>query len=247
MRRILVINSNTSAAATQRIADVLQRHTTVGTQVTVVNPSKGPQGIDTLLDIAISGLESARLVAAHHDEYDAFVIACSADPGLDIARQVTDKPVVGICEAAVLMACTLGATFAIVAQRKVDIRRIREQVARYGLTGRLASVPSIDLATAELLQDVDRLYQRLLLAAHQAVEVDLAEVVILAGSVMAGFEEQLRDDVEVPVLSGTVCALKLVEGLIDLGVRTSKVYKYAPMKKLDRLQGYPGFQDVYSR
>jgi allantoin racemase len=40
-------------------------------------------------------------------------------------------------------------------------------------------------------------------------------------------DKQLQEALEVPVLDGVVCALKLLEGLIGYGVSTSKKRAYA--------------------
>ena len=91
MRKLLVINSNTSKAHTERIVTGCASHVSGDTQLTVVNTDAGPEGIDSLLDVAISGLETVRMIARNRDAYDAFIVACGMDPGLDVARQVTDN------------------------------------------------------------------------------------------------------------------------------------------------------------
>jgi allantoin racemase len=49
---------------------------------------------------------------------------------------------------------------------------------------------------------------------------------------MTGLDKQLERDLNVPVLDGVVCALKLLEGLISYGVKTSKRCTYSqPLQK----------------
>jgi allantoin racemase len=245
MRKLLVVNSNTSKAATERIVAGCAPHVSGDTQLTVVNTDAGPEGIDSLLDVAISGLETVRTIAANRDAYDAFIVACGMDPGLDVARQVTDKPVVGIAEAAMLMACTLGAKFSVLISMRSETAAMEELVRHYGLSSRLASVVAVEMTTAELIGG-DRLQERLISAAHRAIDEDMAEVVVLTGSVMGGLEQVVTRQTGVPALSGMVCAIKLAENLVDLGVRTSHIYKYRTFDKLDRLVGYDDLQHVYS-
>ncbi len=246
MRKLLVVNSNTSAAATDRIAAGCATHVGADTRVRYVNATDGPQGIDTRLDVAVSAVETARIVAQHRDDFDAFVVACGLDPGLDAARQVTDKPVIGIAEAGMLVACTLGATFSVLVPMGAQVTVMRDLVDHYGLRSRLASVRPVEMTTAELIGGRERLTMQLVGAARLAVDEDLAEVVVLTGSVMAGLEEELTSGVGVPVLSGMVCAIKLAEALIDLRVHTSHRYTYRTVAKHDRLIGYADLQEVYS-
>ena len=244
-RRILVINSNSNQAATKQIEKGLAPYIKPGTEVSFTNAAAGPQGIDTHLDVAISAVETAKVVAANRGLYDAYIVACGADPGLDICRQIVDEPVVGLAEAAMLLACTLGYKFSIMASLEAEIPAVEEKVAHYGLASRLASVRAIELSTAEL-SDRDMLVKLMVEGARQAVKEDRAEVIVLTGSVMVGLEEKLSQELQVPVLTGMVSALKMAEALVDYGQKTSRAYKYRPLRKQDRLLGYDELQDVYS-
>ena len=44
---------------------------------------------------------------------DAFIIACFGDPGLEAAREVTDKPVIGIAQAAITAARLMAPNFSV--------------------------------------------------------------------------------------------------------------------------------------
>ncbi len=59
--KILVVNSNTSPAATERIVAGCTPYLRPETEVTYLNAEAGPQGIDSLLDVAVSGIETVRL------------------------------------------------------------------------------------------------------------------------------------------------------------------------------------------
>jgi allantoin racemase len=244
--KLLVVNSNTSTAATERIRTGCEPHLRPGAQASYLNAEAGPQGIDSLLDVAVSGIETLRLIARHRDDYDAFVVACGLDPMLDAARQVTDKPVVGIAEAGMLFACTLGATFSILITNRAQTSFVRETVRHYGLERRLASVRALETTTAQMIGGLDQMHDRLVAAARQAVEEDLAEVIVLTGSIFGLVAPAIAPRVGVPVLSGLVCAVKLAQDLVELGVRTSHVYTYRTPAKRDRLLGYEDLQAVYS-
>ena len=145
MPRVLIVNSNSSASATEQIEAGCRARLSPGTDVTYMTAEAGPEGIDTPLDVAISGLETARTILRHEAEYDAFVVACGNDPGLDIARQVTDKPVVGIGEAGMLFALTLGAKFSVVTLLRAETPLVEETVR--GMAG------ALDDGDMDLLRD----------------------------------------------------------------------------------------------
>lgn len=245
-RRILVVNANTSAAATARLAEGSRRSAGPGTEVTCVAAAAGPEGIDTPLDLALAGVEVVRVIARERDAYDAFVIACGGDPGLDAARQVTTKPVVGIGEAAMLCACPLGATFAVLTTLEGETASIRALARSYGLEDRFAGVAALGHDTASLIAaDDGALLEIAQAACRRAIDVLLAEVIILGGSVMIGLEGRLSEDLGVPVLAATACGVRLAEALVGLGAHTSRAHKYAAVAKRDRLIGYEDLQDVY--
>ena len=246
MSRLLAINANTRADATERIAAACRPYEAPGDIVEYVGVEYGPEGIDSLLDVAIAAVETARVASSRREEFDAFVVACANDPGVDVARQVTGKPVVGIAEAGMHLAMTLGARFSIVTFLAAEIPWMFELATLYGVGSRLSSTVTLDLTTAEVVE-LDRLslLERTRLVCEQAVERDRAEVIVLAGSLMVDLAPPLTGSVGVPVLSGMICGLRLASALAGMGAVTSRAYKYRTPEKLDALIGYDDFRDVY--
>ncbi|HSK39222.1 MAG TPA: aspartate/glutamate racemase family protein [Arenibaculum sp.] len=62
----------------------------------------------------------------------------------------------------------------------------------------------------------------------EAVARDRAEVIVLGCAGMAGLCRWLTGEFGLPVVDGVTAAVKLVEGLVGLGLRTSKAGAYAP-------------------
>lgn len=216
-RRLLVLNANTSARATAAIAAFAQRHARGDTALEVTHPAAGPAGIDGAFDAAISGAEICRMAAAADDRCDAIVIACGNDPGLDGAREVARVPVVGIAEAGMLLACTIGARFAIPVLAPAKVAGMRSLVQRYGLIDRLAAVVPMDVqSSGAAFADQERLYAALETAGRTARERDHADVFVLTGSAMAGHEERLAHALGMPVVAGLAAAIALAETLVDL-------------------------------
>jgi allantoin racemase len=110
--RILVVNPNTSHGMTQKIGAAAQRVAADGTKIIAVSSPTGPVSIEGYYDEAMS---LAGLLQAVRDakDFDAVIIACFDDTGLDALRCLTDKPVLGIGEAGYRMASMVSNKFSV--------------------------------------------------------------------------------------------------------------------------------------
>src|SRR5689334_7195094 len=112
--RLLVVNGNTSAEITRLIDAEAGSSLAPGAELVTVEPNFGPAYIATRAESAIAGHAVLDALARNAEGFDAAVIACFGEPGLDAARELLPIPVTGMAEAAMLTACMLGARFAIV-------------------------------------------------------------------------------------------------------------------------------------
>ena len=164
---------------------------------------------------------------ANEEDYDAVILACFSDPGLEAAREVSVIPVIGIEESTLHMAAMLGAKFSIMTPRKQRIPSKYEHVHIRGLSHFLASVRSLDLSVAETDSDPAKTKQRLMDVAKIAVEKDGAEVIIMGCAGMAGYAREIEEILSVKVLDPAAVALKLAEAMADLGLTHSKAGLFA--------------------
>lgn len=242
-RRILVINPNTSLAMTADLKGSAERNKYPDTDLVFVNPDQGPQVIETYFDEFISAVELLKIIAAERENFDAFIIACGDDPGLFGAREVTDKPVVAIGQAPMLLAPLLGRKFSILGHWQGDKPRSEDKVAKYKMSGFLASVITSESAL-NIQQDHQGKMDLFETMGRKAIEEDGAEVLILTGAAFIGMNLELSKRLKVPVLEGIACAVKLAEILIDLGLKTTRVGQYTPLPKHKKLKGYAEFQHL---
>ena len=77
--------------------------------------------------------------------YDAFVIGHFQEPGLVEIRGALDIPVIGLGEAAMLAACSMGRRFGLITIDPIFIDWHERQVRAHGLTERLAGVRAIKI------------------------------------------------------------------------------------------------------
>jgi len=214
--QILLVNANTTAAVTLRIAAEARRVAAPGTEVLPVTGTFGAPIIGTRAEMAIAEHAALDLVAKHGAGVDAVVIGVSFDVGLRALRELASVPVVGMTEAACLMACTLGGPFGIVTYGARSAVILREIVAGYGLGGRLAGVHGLDASPADMLKDPEALHAQIAGAACELAQRDGAEAVILAGAVMAGLPPLIQPQVPCPLVEGIACGIGLAELLVRL-------------------------------
>ena len=232
--KILVINPNTSIPMTNQIRSALETIKRADTELTVICPEKGPETIESAYDEAYAIPPTLELVKkANRDGFDAVILACFSDPGLDAAKEISTIPVIGIEEATLHVAAMLGAKFSIMTPRKQRIPSKIEHVHLRGLSHFLASVRSLDLTVAETEADPDKTKQRLINVAKLAVEKDGAEVIIMGCAGMAGYAQEIEQTLNIKVLDPSAVALKTAEAIVDLGLAHSKVGLFAtPPEKL---------------
>lgn len=247
--RILFINPNTSESFTNRIRHIATQYASPHTRIAACTASSGPRSIESIYDELLSAQGTLEVALGHLDQADGLVIACYSDhPAIQALRELTDKPVVGIAEASMLTACLLGNRFSIVTTNQEWEPLLWEAVRHVGLTDRCASVRSTGLPVLALESASSRKTRNLIFkTARQALDEDGAEVICLGCAGMAGLDKDLEADLHVPVLDGVACALKLMEGLLDYGLHTSKRLTYrTPLAK--ELVGLPGlFHRAYRK
>ena len=226
--RILVINPNTSVAMTQSIANELLAVKRPDTELSVVNPDEGPEAIENAYDESRAVPEMLKLVRrAPEQGYDAVVIACFSDPGLDAARELVDIPVVGIQEASMYLAASLGSYFGVLTtlERRVPVRR--RYAESLGLGGKLVATPVLNIPVAETMGALDRMKATALIKAREAT-ADGAEVLILGCAGLGDWSHELQQELGVPIINPNSAGLKLAETLVALGLSHSKVRSYQP-------------------
>lgn len=224
--RILVINPNATDAMTGEIAIAARRYARPGTTIEAVTAPFGPPSIESHAEEVLAAVAVIETVMARGVEFDGIVVACFDDPGLDAARELAGVPVVGIGEAAMLTALPLGHRFSVVAALDRARPLMMDVVDRHGLGARCASVRTAGLGVLDIERDPAAAVDAIVAASQRAIAEDGAEVICLGCAGMGAIDEQVRARLPVPVIDGTVAAVKLLEGLVDTGAATSRQAAY---------------------
>ena len=151
MKRLLVINPNTSNLFTQRIAAVARRSTEL--RVETVNPNKGPRSIESAYDELLSCAPTLEtyLQARRRGPVDGVVVACFSDhAAVEALREISDGPVVGLLDAACATASLVGDSFGIATTSKSWEPLLRKGVDRLGYGDRCVDIRAIDMPVLTL-------------------------------------------------------------------------------------------------
>jgi allantoin racemase len=231
--RIHVVNPNTTASMTAKIAAAARAVAAPGIEILAQNPADGPVSIEGFYDEAFAVPSMLTLIREADEEGAAgHVIACFDDTGLEAARSVAGAPVVGIGEAAFHLASLVAGKFSVVTTLARSVQAIEHNLTKYGLDARCARVRSSDCAVLALEEAGSNARAQISAEIGRAIAEDRAEAIVLGCAGMTDLASELAGEHGVPVVDGVAAAVKLVEALAALGLRTSKLGGYAaPLPK----------------
>lgn len=219
--RIFIINPNSDEKMTEAIRRSAEDYARGEVEIECRATPGAPEFLETYQDELLAAPGMMELVRANEADFDAFIVACHSDVNLDALKEMTDKPVVGIGEASMKIATLLGHSFSVVTTHIHSIPGKEAQARKYHLQDLMVSVRAPDKGTSDSGDE-----EVFLELAKDAIEEDLAEVIVLGCAGLAGLDKVLQDKLGVPVLDGVVCALMIAIGLVHYGVSTSKALGY---------------------
>jgi allantoin racemase len=222
--RIKVINPNTTEAMTRKIGAAARQAASAGTEIVAANPSRGPVSIESHYDEAVSAVGLLDEIRRGEDDgIDGYVVACFGDPGLLAARELARGPVVGIAEASMHLASFIATGFSVVTTLE-RTRIIAAHLAEaYGMTRFCRNIRATDLAVLDLEDPRSDARRVITEECRRAVAEDHAGAIVLGCAGMADLAAAISAEIGVPVVEGVSAAVKLVETLVGLGLRTSKL------------------------
>jgi allantoin racemase len=223
--RLALLNPNTDERHTMAMRAVALDTLPPASQVTAVTAERGPASIESEADAVVAAAEVLALVRSL-EPHDAYVIACFGDPGLDAARELTDRPVVGIGEAAYQAVAMVAKRFAVITTLSRGIPALEEALERRGLRSRCTAVVPLHIPVAEQGSDHPATTSAIVETGLLLVEERGAEALVLACGGMADVAATVQAEVGVPVCDGVAFGSMLAYSLWRCGLATSKVGAY---------------------
>ena len=213
--RILVINPNSNEAVTQGLHEALRPLAFAdGPEIVCSTLGEGPYGIESQADVESVAMPLRRIVEADSGA-SAFVIACYSDPGLQVCREASSRPVFGIAEAGVLSALARADTFGVIAIKQKSIRRHIRYLRQMGLMDRLAGERPLEMSVAETASG-DKTLDRMIEIGRALRDQDGAGAIVMGCAGMARHRRALEETLGIPVVDPTQAAVAMAIGAVSV-------------------------------
>jgi allantoin racemase len=201
----------------------LETHAAAGTELAVEPTELGPAAIEGAADAAEVVPELLRLVPqAEQRGFDAVIIGCFSDPGLDALRERSGVALIGPGASAMHFAAQLGSRFSILTPAGRSEGRVRARLRALGIEALFASVRSVGCSVLDLARGANDAAARIAEAGRGCVEQDGAEAIVLGCMSMAflpNVSQTLQAELGCPVVNPVVAALKTAEAFGLMGLR----------------------------
>lgn len=195
---------------------------------------------------------------AEREGFDAFLIGNASDAGLQIAREVSNIPVLGLTECSLLATCMMGGgSLGLITVSDKWTPRIMDNVRRLGMAERVVGAEGLATTPIELKKAmVDETLRAgvvadFLVSAHRLLDKGAEFIVCEGGDVIVFLAEAGIYEVErAPVINGVVELIKMAETAVKLrrhtGRFTSKRFGLAAPdgEYLERIRAFYG-DDVF--
>lgn len=237
IRWISPVGRDTALADVKEILEGAKRPST---EIDIQALDRGPEHVEYHYYESLVLPDVLHLVKETEESgFDAVVIGCFYDLGVEEAREITSTmAVAGPAESTAYIAATLGDQFSIIVGRQKWVPQMRSRVHHLGFRNRLASFKPVELGVLDFQEKPETTEKRLREAGREAVEEDGAEVLILGCTAEYGFYQELQSDLGVPVLDAVTAPFKFAELLAELrqfGWGHSKIggYESPPVAEIE--------------
>ena len=223
-KSLIVINPNSSKTVTDAIDLAINPLRDFGILIRCLTLADGPLGIESQKQADLTIAPMLDLAAAQTDAA-GYVIACFGDPGLHALRDQTELPVVGIQQAAVMTALTVGQRFGVIAILPNSIPRHMRAFGAMGVLERLAGDRALGLTVADLA-DESLSSEAMIATGCKLRDEDGADVLIMGCAGMARYRAALEKATGLPVVEPCQAAVSMALGHIalNLGHKTEETH-----------------------
>lgn len=214
MREILLLNPNTSTDTTAMMVEIAQSYAPQGYSVTGETAARGVPMIVDVPRLRAASDEVVASLARHEGTFAGVVVGAFGDPGIDRVRALTDKPVVGICEASILEAAHHGRRFGIATVTPDLVESIADNVNALGVGRLYTGIRLTSGDPAALAVNASQLEESLATAVEACIELDGAEAVVIGGGPLGQAAIGLARRFSVPIIAPIPAAMRKLTKLI---------------------------------
>jgi allantoin racemase len=214
MKRVLVINPNTSAKVTAQVL-IECRHAQGQTTWDGVTARIGSPYIASEVAYAQAAHAVLDAYALHFAGHDAVLVACFGDPGVLALREICPVPVIGLAQESFSVASQQG-KFAVVTGGKAWGPMLQRFARAHQLDRQLVGIHTVELTGAQIAEAPASAMASLVRAGQAAAE-EGAQCIVLGGAALTGLAGRLQALLSLPVLDnvhlGAAAAVRAAKDL----------------------------------
>ncbi|HSK69085.1 MAG TPA: aspartate/glutamate racemase family protein [Candidatus Limnocylindria bacterium] len=220
-----------------------------GTQVDVAAVTEGPASIESLYEEYLAIPATVELAMRKEEEgYDAAIVGCAGDPGVDAIRELaTRMAVFGPGASSFLAAAMLGHRFGVLTPEGDMTHSNIEMAFKAGVREKLAASASIGIPVLEMMRDRQATIARTLDVSRRMMKESGADTLVIGCMTLAFLDiaDELSAELGVPVVNPASVTLRFTESMAACGLRPSKAaYPLPPKLKSGQAAG---FRDLFGR
>ena len=214
MKRIVLVNPNTSATSTALMLAIAREHLPEDFSLEGATAPSGPPLIANPDQLRVARNVVAGMAASLARNADGVIVSGFGDPGVEKLRETLSVPVIGIAEAAMREAASFGGRFAVVTTTPALLVTISAFAEKLGLGSLLASVHTTEGAPEDIMSDNELLVDELERIQDPDVQARAkedyrgAETIIVGGGPLAAAARALRDRLAVRMVEPIPAAMR---------------------------------------
>lgn len=233
--KIRIIRPVTSDVDDRIIEEQFRKFVSPDVILSAVRLQGCPKSIESRVDVAVAAPRVVQAaLAAEREGYDACVVNCFADPGVNAAREAVRIPVVGAGESSFAIALTLGSKIGVVTVVRELVPVVIEMARSLGIESNVVSVRAVDIPVLDL-DDRPRLLKAFMEESLASI-AEGAHVIIAGCTGMVGLAKEAREMLrekgyDVPVVDPQGAAVLMAGNLVRLSLCHSKLSYSRPANK----------------
>ena len=157
---------------------------------------------------------------------NAFIICSFEDYGVEEARKLTSKLIIGVGEATFIIANLISDNFSIITTLSSSHESIRNNLKKYGLFEKCVSLQSIEVPVLDLETMSNQNLRKLKNEIQRTKTEEKPGSIIITNPGILDMKKELEDEFKIPIIEGVSAAVTFTEMLFKLGFNMNKkMYK----------------------
>jgi allantoin racemase len=174
-------------------------------------------------------------IDAEMEGYDAVILSCGSDPGLDALREAVKIPVIGPGTSAMHLCSLLGKRFCRLLTHRTNRQRLSlEPFEKHNGLMKWVSSRDLGLTVLEVRDNPEKTFELCLEKGKEAIKFDSVDALTYSCMSIAflDIDERLSKELQIPVINPAKAAIRMAETCVDLGLTHSKLGFPTPKRLL---------------